>query len=282
LARADLDTNVVSPNYFEQMGFSLTGGQEFTAHRMPGECRVAVINQEAADLYFGTKAVGSAVIDAQGIRTTVVGVVHSRPIGTFQRRSEPAIYFPMSQDCLRRMTLIAAAGKLNRPMTAKLRRTVESVPGRRPASPVLVERLSSHLTRTALAPLRIATLLFGASATTGILLSILGLFGVLSDAARHRRREAAIRTALGAQPWRIVFQVLQEGGRLAGAGALAGTVGALVLSRLLVRIMPGDHSPGLLAWLAAPLILATIVLVAGLLPARRAMITNPLSIMRDE
>jgi hypothetical protein len=283
LARADLDTNVVSPNYFEEMGFSLISGPGFTARQMPGECRVAVINQEAADLYFGSKAVvGSAVIDAQGIRTTIVGVVHSRPIGTFQRRSEPAIYFPMLQDCLRRMTLIAVGGELKRPILPDLQRTVESVPGRRPASSVVIDRLSSHLARTALAPLRIAILLFGASATTGILLSILGLFGVLSDAARHRRREVAIRTALGAQPWRIVFQVLQEGGRLACAGALAGTVGALLLSRLLVRIIHGDHSPGLLAWLAAPLILATIVLIAGLLPARRAMITNPLSIMRDE
>ncbi len=282
LARADLDANVVSPSYFEAMGLSLTSGPGFMNGRPPMECRVAVINEEAADLYFGSKAaVGAAVIDDRGIRTTIVGVVHSRPFGIFQQRSEPTIYFPMSQDCLRRMTLIAVSTKLKGPILPDLRRTVESVPGRSPDS-VVIEKLSSHLARTAMAPLRIATLIFGASATTGILLSILGLFGVLSDAAQHRRRELAIRTALGAQPWRIVSYVLREGGRLAFAGALAGTVGALAFSRLLAHVTPGNPSPGLLAWLAAPLTLAAIVLIAGLLPGRRAMIINPLSIMRDE
>jgi hypothetical protein len=59
---------------------------------MPGACRVSVINQEAADLYFGGKAVGAAVIDDRGRRTSVIGVAHSAPLGTFERRVEPAIY----------------------------------------------------------------------------------------------------------------------------------------------------------------------------------------------
>jgi hypothetical protein len=80
----------------------------FSDRRIPGECRVAVINQEAAELYFGGKAaVGAAVIDTSGTRTEIVGIVQSRAFGLFQRRSEPTIYFPMSQDCPRSMTLIA-------------------------------------------------------------------------------------------------------------------------------------------------------------------------------
>src|SRR5262245_3744759 len=110
------------------MGFSLTSGSRFTDRPM-GERRVAVLNQEAVDLYLGSsRATGAAVIDDRGIRTTIVGIVHSRSFGIFQRKSEPTIYFPMWQDCPRRMTLVAVSSKPKEPVVADLLRTVESVP----------------------------------------------------------------------------------------------------------------------------------------------------------
>jgi ABC-type antimicrobial peptide transport system permease subunit len=281
LVSAELDANVVSPGYFSAMGLPLIAGRVFTDHPMSGECRVGVVNQEAADLYFGGNAVGAAVIDEQGVRTAIVGVVRSKLFGIFQRRAEPAIYFPMSQDALSRMTLIASARKVSGPILADLRRWIESVPGRGPA-PVMIETFATHLSHTALAPLRIASMIIGASATTAILLSILGLFGALSDAARRRRRELAIRIALGAQRWRIIYHVLREGGRLACAGTLLGMFGSLALWRWLARITPGNNSPALWVWLAAPFVLAVAVLLASVLPARGALLVNPLTIMRDD
>jgi len=146
---------------------------------------------------------------------------------------------------------------------------------------VLVRTLDAYLSQTALAPLRIATLIVGASATTAFVLSVLGLFGALTDAARQRRRELAVRIALGAQRRHVIFQVLWEGGRLAGAGALAGTLGSLLLSRILTRIAPANASPALWIWLAAPLVLAGAVAIASVLPTRKALIVNPVTIMRD-
>ncbi len=281
LAGVELDANVVSPGYFDSMGVSVVAGQAFS-HPMPDDCRIGVVNQEAAGLYFGGKAVGAAVIDDLGRRTGIVGVVHSAPLGPFQRHVEPAIYFPMSQDALPTMTLIiAGAREVNAPMLADLRRRVESVAGGGPA-PVVVQTLETHLAHTALAPLRIATLIIGASAATALVLSVLGLFGALSDAARQRRRELAVRIALGAQRWRVVCQVLGQGARLASAGALAGTVGSLLLSRLLGGITSASGSPALWVWLAAPLVLAGVAAIASVLPARRALIVNPLMIMRDD
>jgi putative ABC transport system permease protein len=280
LAEAELDTNVVSPGYFDAMGFSPVAGERLY-NPMPGACRIAVINQEAADLYFGGKAVGAAVIDELGRRTGIVGVVHAAPLGPFQRRVDPAIYFPMSQDAPPTMTLIVGAREVNGPVLTDLRRRIESVPGRGPAPPV-VKTLGTHLARTALAPLRIATAILGASATTALALSVLGLFGALSDAARQRRRELAVRIALGAQRWRVICQVLGEGGRLACAGTLAGMFGSLLLSRLLAPITLASHLPALWVWLAAPLVLTGAVAVASVLPARRALMVNPLTIMRDD
>jgi len=108
-----------------------------------------------------------------------------------------------------------------------------------------------------------------------LLLSVLGLFGTLSDAARQRRRELAIRIALGAQRWRVIAQVLGEGGRLACAGTLAGMLGSVVLSRWMTGITWGSGSPALWVWLAAPIVLAGVVAIASFLPARRALMVNP-------
>ena len=281
LASAELDANVVSPSYFHTMGLSLIAGQEFTRQPTGSGCRVGVINQEAADLYFGGKGVGAAVIDERGRRTGIIGVVHVAPLGAFQRQVEPVIYFPMSQDALPRMTLIAGTREVNGLVLSELRRRIAAVPGHGPA-PVIIETLAEHLTQTALAPLRIATTIVGASTTMALLLSGLGLFGALSDAARHRRRELAIRIALGAQRWRVICQVLREGGRLACAGTLGGVLGSLLLSRLLSRIVPGNSAPALWVWLAAPLALAVAVGIASVLPARRALIVNPVTIMRED
>jgi ABC-type antimicrobial peptide transport system permease subunit len=103
----------------------------------------------------------------------------------------------------------------------KLRRRIESVPGRGPA-PVIAKTLDNHLSQTALAPLHIATTIIGASATVALILSVLGLFGAMSDAARQGRHELAIRIAFGAQRSRMMCQVVTEGGRLAGVVGVAG------------------------------------------------------------
>ena len=177
------------------MGWRLVAGRSLPDESKPRECRVAVINQEAADLYFAGKAVGASVIDVTGQRTQIIGVVHSVPLGTFERRAEPAIYFPMEQDYLRRMTLLLGAREATAPIMEAFRISVDGVPGSGPHPPV-IKTLETYLSQTALSPLRIATLIIGASAVTALALSILGLFGALNDAARQRRRELAVRIAL--------------------------------------------------------------------------------------
>jgi ABC-type antimicrobial peptide transport system permease subunit len=281
LEQVELDSNVVSPSYFAVMGWPLTAGQLFPDDPNLHGCRVGVVNQEAADLYFNGNAVGRTVIDDSGRRAEIIGVVHSAPLGTFERRVEPAIYFPMARDFTPYMTLILGALEVSAPLLADLDRGITAVPGRGP-SPVVVKTLETYLNQTALAPLRIATMIIGASATVALILSIFGLFGALSDAVRQRRREFAVRIALGAQRRHVIAQVLQEGLRLAAAGAVAGTFGSLLLSRTLAGIIPGNGSPAIWVWMAAPLLLAASVTLASVLPARRALIVNPLTIMRDD
>ena len=279
LASVVLDPHIVSPSYFDAMGLSTIAGQIFSGSGAHSACRVAVVNQEAADQYFGGNAVGAAVIDGLGRRTEIVGVVHTALLRTFQRRVEPAIYFPMADDFIPRMTLIVGVREGNDAMVSAVRNRLELVAGG--LAPPDVRTLDVHLAATALAPLRIGTVLVGGFAAIALALAILGLYGALSDAARQRRREIAVRILLGAQGWRVIRQVVGEGGRLAGAGTVAGMLASVVAARLLTRITPSDLSPSVWVWMAAPLMLLGAVAIASVLPACRALAVDPLTITRD-
>jgi putative ABC transport system permease protein len=278
LSRAELETNIVSPGYFDAIGARLIAGHGFDDPKSTA-CRVGIVNQEAADQYFGGDAVGAAIIDDRGARTTIIGVVHTDPLGSFQRHVEPALYLPMSQDSSPRMTILVQTGTDDPAVAGELRQKLEAVPGQ---AQVAVKTLDTWLNQTSLAPLHIAAVILGATAAIALLLSILGLFGALNDAARQRRRELAVRIALGAQRWRVVGQVLEEGGRPAMIGASGGMIVSFVFSRWMSGITGAVSAPALWVWLVAPVALAAAVLISSLIPARGALMVNPVMIMRDD
>ena len=307
LATAVLDANIVSPDYFERMGFRTIlpadsgshesstvasafslgakryGGSPEPWRRLVGPastCRVAVINQQAAERYFGGDPIGAAVIDSSGRRSEIVGVVQSPPLQTFQRAAEPAIYYPMADDFTPRMTLILRAGRVGDDWLASLSRRLELVPGG--LSLPIVKRLATHLRQTALAPLRIATVLVATFAATAIALGILGLYSALSDAVRQRRREIALRIALGAYGWRVIRELVGEGARLAVAGTAAGMLMSILAVRLLRGVAPSGSPVNVWIWLAAPLVLLGAVAIASVVPAFRALAVDPLVITRDD
>lgn len=281
LASARLSGNVVSPGYFNALGLSLLAGRQFFEHQATGRARVGAVNQEAADLYFSGKPLGAGMIDEQGIRTEIIGVVRSRALGTFQQHAEPAIYFPMQQDCAQRMTLILDGSKVNKGTLADLRLKIESVPGGGSA-PIRIETLDAHLARSALAPLRIATLLNSALAFLALVLSVLGLFSAQSDAERQGRRELALRIALGAQRWRIVLSVITGAVQISLAGTGIGILVSLLFLRVLASEISIFSSPPVWVWLMVALLPAATVIIASLIPAFRASLVDPLTIMRDE
>jgi hypothetical protein len=280
-AWAELETDVISAGYFHTMGVRLIAGQGFSSPTRPAGCQTGIVNQEAAELYFGGKAVGAAAIDEQGRRTEITGVVRSQPFGPFQRQPEPTLYLPMPQVVLPRISMILRVREINSRLLNRLRRALEAVPGRG-RGPVLVRTLETYLIQTSLAPLHIAMVLLGVSATMAFLLTVMGLLGALNDLARQRRRELAIRIALGAQRWRVIAHVLGEAVRLAGGGTVAAMLAWLALSRWMSGITGDRGAPALWVWMAAPIALAAVVAVAGLLPARRALMIDPVVIMREE
>ena len=281
LDRADLDTNAVSPGYFATMGDSLVAGRNFREGAPATGCRVAIVNQQAAAAYFGGNAVGGAAIDGNGRRTTIIGVVRSARLGAFERPAGPAIYFPMVQDSQPVMTLIIGTRTADKRMLEEMRQTLGSLPGRGRAAPT-VKTLAEYLSQTALAPLRIAAAIVGTETGIALLLGTIGLYHALSDAARRRRRDLAIRLALGARRHHLVWQVFREGGGLAAAGILVGMTGSLVISQAVSRIAPTVAVPGVWVWIAGPIVLACAAAMAAVFPARRASMIDPLRILRRD
>jgi hypothetical protein len=275
LADALVDGVVVSPTYFDAMGFGVVAG------RLPlttAACREAVVNEEAAERFFGGRAAGASVIDALGRRTAIVGVIRSPLLRASQRRVEPAIYLPLTANFQPRMTLIVTGRDAGGLSVERVARQLEAVAG---GEIVAVASLETHLARTALAPDRIATRLVGVSAGLALVIGLLGIAGAMSDAARQRRREIALRIAVGASARRIVTQVLREGARLAAAGAASGMIASLGVAEWMRRIAPDASAPAPWIWIAAPALLGALVLVGGLLPARRALAVDPILIMRE-
>jgi ABC-type antimicrobial peptide transport system permease subunit len=280
IAGIELNTNVVSANYFRALNMPLIAGQQFPDNRILGQSRVGVVNQEAANLYFDGKPLDSAVIDDNGVRTEIIGVVRSQAIGTFEGHAKPTIYFPMWQDCLTRMTLFLKPLKWNAGIAAQLRHKMENLPGHS-SDLISITSLDAQLAQSGLAGLRISTLIGGMSAAIALMLSVLGLLSAQGDAERQRQRERALRIALGSQRWRIVFLVVKSAARLAIVGTAIGTFLSFVFLRLLMADIALVTSPPLRVWLIAPLLPAAAIVIASMIPARRASVISPLTIMRD-
>ena len=281
-ADVTIDTNAVSANYFSAMNLPLMAGRTLSEDDGLGKCRVGVINQEAADRYFGGPALGGAVIDGDGRRTEVVGIVSTPLLRATQREVAPTLFTSMMQDVVLRMTVLLGTRTAIDDTLASVRRQIEAVDGGANRSRDVVRTLDSYLVSTALAPERIATTLTAAAAAIALGLGILGLSGAMADAARMRRRETALRVALGAPAWRIAARVFADGAKLASGGLMAGAITAFFVARWVTQITGNEQSIPWSVWLLAPALLVAAVAVASVFPARDATAADPLSIMRDK
>lgn len=278
----ELNVDSVSSGFLQAFGISLVAGRWFPAREeSPDQCRlVAVINQEAADLYFGGKPLGDGIIDQYGNQTEIIGVVRSQNLGTFQQHAEPTVFIPAWQDVPLRMTLVLRASKADDQKMGEVRRKIESVPGNDNASPE-IKTLDTQLARTAFAPLRIATLIALASALAALAVSMIGVFSIQSHVSHERRKVLALHLAFGARGWRILCKSLIESGRLVFAGCAAGALLSIALQRVLLSSTGLIGQPSLRAWLLALLVPALGALMSAAPAALRSLSLNPMAVMRD-
>jgi hypothetical protein len=237
---------------------------------------VVLVNEALALRYFAGRAAGQSLVAADGRAVTIIGSVQTRSYRTFEGAQRPMVYFPISRSIAR---VFYAAVRL-RPDAADPVRLVNETLAAAGTAKLEVLGFEAFLTR-ALAPDRLIGRLIGACGAIALGLALIGVYGVMLDAVRRRRREFGLRAALGAGPAHIVVALVGSNLTPAAAGIAAGVAGAWLLSRLAASVVYGlpGIDPVMVAEVVFLLLLVVLASVAG--PARRAAKVNPLLALRE-
>ena len=275
---------IVTPGYFEAMSTPLVRGRRFTEHDRAAAERVAIVDERLASrLWRDENPIGKALQRGDDVRYTVVGVVREVRFDGLaeQKDSAGTAYFPHTQGPpMGRLRWIAVktsgdpAGVI-----PSLRSTLASIDPDLPLSDIqtMTERTSQSLVSQKLA-MSLASL-FGLIA---LLLSVVGVYGVLAYVVARRRREIGIRLALGSSPRGIFRLVFGEGLVLVSGGLLLGLLGSVALGRILEDQVYGVRPTDPLILGAVAFATGIIALLACVSPARRATRVDPLTVLSDQ
>ena len=273
----DFDTNVVSPGFFDVLSLRRLEGRLFDGRDVALSTPVVVVDELLARRYFGKNAVGAHLIDARGTRLEIVGVVQTGRYRTLQQTPQPTVYYPVSQDYLWRGFVIARTVSDPTPMIDDLRRVSDSGDDR-------IKRVATlaTLTSESLALDRLTTTLVGACGLIALVMSTMGVYGIMIDAVHRRTREIGLRVALGAAPLRIAWLVLMEAAYPATLGLLIGGVAAVVVGWLARVFIYGVPPVDVSAVTIVAAALVGIVALAAVVPLRRALRVHPNIALRAE
>jgi predicted permease len=278
--------NQVSAGYFETTGTPMLTGRVFNDRDTPASPRVAVVNQSFAAKFFGSSnAVGKTCRQLDGASKLgppieIVGVVADSKYRDLREATGPVLYYAVSQDhglWDNTNFELRAVGAATDIIPAVKSVIAEFNPNIVVSFKTLTARIDESLVRERL----LATLsgFFGALA---LLLSAIGLYGVMSYRVARRRNEIGIRMALGAEQRRILAMVLRDVAVLLLFGLAAGIGAALFATRLVANFLYGvtARDPAILT--IASVVLAMVAAAAGYLPARRAARLDPMTALREE
>jgi predicted permease len=272
--------NHVSEDYFRTFGIELRRGRAFTTGDSQATSAVAILNEAAAVAYFGGReAIGETLVLGQERRYRVVGIVRNHKHLSVREPTPRQVFIPLWQpfDPISRITLAVAS---DQPPAALARAVAEQVRALQASTLVSdVIGMDAQIDATLLSERLLSTLAttFGALA---LILTAVGLFGVLSYAVARRRAELAIRMALGAPPTRIASDVLRQGLVQVGSGVLLGLPFALVLARAAEGSLFGVTAADPTSYALSAAVLLVVAALAAWLPAHRAGSIDPASTLR--
>lgn len=265
--------------YFPTLRIPLVRGRLIEDGDTTDAPRVVLINEAAASRFFSRQDPIGQQIDLYGAPRTIVGVVGNEKIYGLTLDAPIAAYLPVSQAPWSTGTVLVRTSADPVLMGASLRAAVREID---PALAVFgVEPLRNTLAQST-GEQRFMTLLVGAFAALALLLSLIGIHGVLSYAVAQRRKEIGIRIALGAEPGAVVRNVIGQGLRLTMIGLAAGVGLALLVSRALAGLLFGVTATDAATFAVVVVGVAAVSVLAMWIPARRAARVNPLIALRYE
>ena len=274
------------PGYFRTLGIPVRAGREFTRRDDLHAPPVAIVNEALARKFFpGGDAIGRRIRptvsagDEPPAFREIVGIVGDVKLDGLRDEPGPVVYLPEAQVGFTSTWLVVKTSGDDAAALASIRRLVGRID---PELPVYASQPLSRYVSDSVRAERFTSVLVTLFAALALVLTAIGLFGVISYTVAQRTHEIGVRMAIGARPGEVFRMVVGSGMRLVGAGTAAGLAGALLLGRAFERFLfgVGRSDPATLAGVAA--LLAAVGLLACALPARRAVRVDPVSALRDE
>ncbi len=279
----DAGFTVVSGSYFETVGIHLLAGRTFSLRDNATAPLTVIVNRALVKQSFakqdpiGQKLVcGCNRLTANGM--TIVGVVADARLDDPRKPPMPEMYLPYLQHPEADMNLLVRTRVDPLTVAQPIRRLTQSLD---PEVTVKLSTMESHLANSVATP-RFSSTLISAFAALALLLSAIGIYGVIAYSVAQRTGEIGLRMALGADQGRVLTMVLREALQLIGVGLLIGIVGSVAAARLLrsqlFEVSPSDPNVYSLVLIT----LLAVALTAAFLPAWRASRVQPLEALRQE
>jgi putative ABC transport system permease protein len=278
----------VSPSYFETMGIRLRRGRLFTAADTPDSAPVVIINETLARRVWPNE-------DPLGKRLKfgfpedydeeskpwreVIGVVNDVKMDGVDRVAEPQTYLPYSQLPNESLGLVVRAERHPAALASAVEQAIAAIDKDIPVFAILT---MDQLLGNSLAERRLTLVLLTSFAVLALLLSAVGIYGVISYAVRQRTHELGIRMALGAQTRDVLRLILAQGVKLTLLGIGLGLAAAFALMRWLESLLFGVRPTDALTFAIIALLLLLVALLACWIPARRATKVDPVIALRCE
>ncbi|MFZ0909832.1 MAG: ADOP family duplicated permease [Candidatus Acidiferrales bacterium] len=278
----------VSPGYFGTLGLPILEGRDFNANDRDGNERVVIISESVAQKLFpGQEALNRHLRWTDGVMKfigisydprRIVGVVPDVDDENIIPMPTMMVYQPCDQEGWNGRLLVRTQ---NDPyaLVPTITRTIHDISADQP-----VERASTleDIRTEVLTPDKLNAVVFGGFATLALLISVVGVAGVLAFSVSGRSREFGVRLALGAQPRQLLTSVVAEGAVMAAIGIVAGAVCGYALARLAGTYFQDMRVPGAVPVIISAAALLAAAVVASLLPAARAARIDVIEALRSE
>ena len=278
----------VTPEYFKVLQASLVRGRYFTEDDDTGKQPVAIVDESAARTYWPDRDPIGRRLSIRSTRgaanppwCTVVGVIKDIKSDGLDQSGAPHIYRPIYQFPGPRSLSLSVTVRTSLPATSLeplIRREIQAVD---PDLPVFNVRTMNEVIDGSLASRRFSAELVGVFAVVALLLASVGIYGLLAYMVGQRAHEIGVRMALGATPSTIGKMIVSRGAGLAGIGVVIGLILSGIMAPLISSLLYGVRPIDPEVFIAVPLILMVVVLLASYIPARRAARVSPIVALRE-
>ncbi len=280
------DYRVASAGYFSAMRIPLLRGRVFDSSDKVGDQHVAVISHSLAQRYWPNEdPIGKRIqfgnMDTDKRLMQIVGIVGDVR-RTLEREPQPTVYgYSLQRPQWWQVVNLAIVVRSESDPQSLIPSLRETVNGLRTDVPTNFETLADVFS-SALDARRFSLTLFGVFGAVALIITVIGLYGMLTFSVTERTREIGIRMALGAQRGSVLRLVIRQGLQLAALGVLIGLVGAWALTRLMSTLLFGVTPTDWFTTIAVVLVVGLVALAACYMPARRATSIDPLVALREE